>query len=159
MTLRQPLLTIAVTAAVAIALPVSIAGRARTSQPQPASAQAAKPQPAKPPTAKPQTARPRTSEPAAQDGAKAHAITLPRESVEYEKSDLPGYELTAQQCSICHSPEYVAYAPPTSPRAYWQATVDKMVKVFGAPLPPDQIPPIVDYLTRTYGAEAPKPKP
>jgi sulfite dehydrogenase len=86
--------------------------------------------------------------------AQVRSIVLPAETVTFRPSKLAGYELARQQCSSCHSAEYVLYQP-TSARPYWQATVDKMVKTFGAPIPADQIPPIVDYLVATYGPDAP----
>jgi hypothetical protein len=43
--------------------------------------------------------------------------------------------------------------PPTSARAYWEATVVKMKKAFGAPFAEEDIPSMVDYLVKTYGAE------
>jgi sulfite dehydrogenase len=85
--------------------------------------------------------------------AQVRTITLPAETAVYRPSKLPGYQLAQGQCSSCHSADYVLYQP-ASPRAYWQATVDKMVKAFGAPIPADQIPPIVDYLVATYGTDA-----
>src|SRR5438046_9752049 len=53
----------------------------------------------------------------------------------------------------CHSAQYVQSQPPSSPRGYWEATVKKMKKPFGAQFPDDDIPAIVDYLVKTYGAE------
>jgi len=86
---------------------------------------------------------------------KPREITLPPETEVYRTSDLPGYALVNAMCLTCHSMEYVKYQPTTSPRAYWQATVVKMQKVFGAPIPDPMIEPLVDYLTRTYGNERP----
>jgi sulfite dehydrogenase len=51
----------------------------------------------------------------------------------------------------------VSTQPPSSPRAYWDATVKKMKKPFGAPFPDDDVPAMVDYLSKTYGAERPEP--
>jgi cytochrome c5 len=85
--------------------------------------------------------------------ASALEITLPRESAAFKASDLPGYALVQRDCLICHSAQYVQYQPSSSPRAYWEATVKKMQKPFGAPFPDDDIPAIVDYLVKTYGAE------
>lgn len=82
-------------------------------------------------------------------------ITLPSETEIYQTSDLPGYTLINAMCLTCHSVEYAKYQPSSSPRAYWQATVVKMQKIFGAPLPDDLIAPIVDYLVKTYGNERP----
>ena len=80
---------------------------------------------------------------------------LPPERATYKKSELPGYQRVLGDCLTCHSAEYVLTQPPTSSRAYWDATVKKMKKPFGAPFPDDDIPAIVDYLTKTYGAEQP----
>ena len=80
-------------------------------------------------------------------------ITLPRETATLAPSALPGYALAQAMCGTCHSAEYSRTQPPASPRAYWQATVVKMQKVFAAPLPDTAIDPIVDYLAKTYGNE------
>jgi hypothetical protein len=42
---------------------------------------------------------------------------------------------------------------PASSRAYWDATVKKMKKPFGAQFADADIPAMVDYLAKTYGAE------
>lgn len=85
--------------------------------------------------------------------ASALDIKLPNETAAYRPSTLPGYNLTLQNCMICHSAQYVATQPPQSPRTYWEATVKKMKKPFGAQLKDEDIPQIVDYLVKTYGAE------
>ncbi len=71
----------------------------------------------------------------------------------YQPSTLPGYALALQNCMTCHSAQYVSTQPVTSSRTYWEATVKKMKKPFGAPLKDEDIPAIVDYLVKTYGAE------
>lgn len=81
-------------------------------------------------------------------------IKLPQETAMYKASSLPGYNLALQNCMTCHSAQYVGTQPSTSTRAYWDATVKKMKKPFGAPLKDEDIEPIVDYLVKTYGAEA-----
>ncbi|GAB7542684.1 SorB family sulfite dehydrogenase c-type cytochrome subunit [Cupriavidus sp. CuC1] len=85
--------------------------------------------------------------------AQALEITLPPETARYTPSDLPGYRLVQQNCMTCHSAQYVLTQPPSSPRSYWDATVRKMKKPFGAPFADEDIPAMVDYLTKTYGAE------
>ena len=85
--------------------------------------------------------------------ASALEITLPPETASFKPSDMPGYALVQRDCLICHSAQYVQYQPSTSPRAYWEATVKKMKKPFGAPFADEDIPAIVDYLVRTYGTE------
>ena len=80
-------------------------------------------------------------------------ITMPPETAAYRVSDLPGYQLVQRNCMTCHSAQYVATQPPGSPRAYWEATVKKMKKPFGAQFADEDVPAMVDYLVKTYGAE------
>ena len=80
-------------------------------------------------------------------------IKLPPETASYKPSDLPGYRLVQQNCLPCHAAQYVQVQPPSSPRGYWDATVKKMKKPFGAPFAEEDIPAMVDYLVKTYGAE------
>jgi hypothetical protein len=85
--------------------------------------------------------------------ATALEVRLPPETASFKPSDLPGYALVQRDCLICHSAHYVQYQPSSSPRAYWEATVKKMQKPFGAPFADEDIPAIVDYLVKTYGTE------
>jgi sulfite dehydrogenase len=85
--------------------------------------------------------------------AAQRTITLPAETTVYRQSDLPGYQLVQRNCLLCHSAQYVTTQPPTSPRTYWDATVRKMKKPFGAPFPDEDVAAMVDYLVKTYGAE------
>lgn len=80
-------------------------------------------------------------------------IKLPPETARFKESGLPGYKLVMENCLTCHSAHYIQTQPPTSPRTYWSATVKKMKKPFGAQFPDEDIPAMVDYLTKTYGAE------
>jgi sulfite dehydrogenase len=74
------------------------------------------------------------------------------ETATYQKSDLPGYALVQRNCLTCHSAEYVS-TQPRLPRTYWEATVKKMKTPFGAMFPDEDIPAMVDYLSKTYGSE------
>ncbi len=89
--------------------------------------------------------------------AAAADIKLPDETAAYKPSTLPGYQLVQAHCLMCHSAHYAQMQPPSSPRTYWEATVKKMKKPFGAQFPDDDIPAMVDYLAKVYGAEQPKP--
>ena len=80
-------------------------------------------------------------------------FTLPPETVVYKESNLPGYQLVQRHCIGCHSAHYVQMQPPTLTRTYWENTVKRMKKPFGAPFPDEDIPEMVDYLVKTYGAE------
>ena len=85
--------------------------------------------------------------------AAQRTITLPRETVVYKESSLPGYQLVQRHCIGCHSAHYAQTQPPTLGRQYWENTVKRMKKPFGASFPDEDIPAMVDYLVKTYGAE------
>lgn len=89
---------------------------------------------------------------AAASAACALDATLPRERATFRESGLPGYKLVLQNCMTCHSAHYVQMQPSSS-RAYWEATVQKMKKPFGAPFADEDIAAMVDYLVKTYGTE------
>lgn len=80
-------------------------------------------------------------------------ITLPAETDRLIESPLPGYALATTYCYTCHSTDYVRVQPPGMNRAVWRASVVKMQKTFGAPIPDEAIDPIAEYLARTYGTE------
>ena len=88
--------------------------------------------------------------------AGSKAIDLPPDSVQLKASSLPGYTKAQASCTACHSAEYMLYQPPTASRAYWDAMVKRMKTVFKAPVDDADMPAIVDYLVKTYGAEQPK---
>jgi len=64
----------------------------------------------------------------------------------------PGTGVTAAQtyCLTCHSAAYVSTQPVLT-KAQWTAEVTKMKAAYGAQIPDDQVGPIADYLTATYG--------
>jgi len=76
-------------------------------------------------------------------------IEFPSESTSLKPA--AGSDLATRQCATCHSADYVAIQPPGRPLAFWKAEVEKMKKVYGAPIPDDQVEPIAQYLTRAYG--------
>jgi sulfite dehydrogenase (cytochrome) subunit B len=63
----------------------------------------------------------------------------------------PGAESAQRYCLTCHSSAYVSTQPVLT-KAQWTAEVTKMKAVFGAPIPDEQVAPIVDYLTASYGS-------
>jgi mono/diheme cytochrome c family protein len=87
--------------------------------------------------------------------AAQRTYTLPPETVVYEESSLPGYQLVQRNCIGCHSAHYVQTQPPALARTYWENTVKRMKKPFGAQFPDEDIAAMVDYLVKTYGAERP----
>jgi cytochrome c5 len=62
----------------------------------------------------------------------------------------PGVGSVQAHCLTCHSSAYVSTQPVLS-KAQWTAEVTKMKNVYGAPIPEDAAPAIVDYLTAQYG--------
>lgn len=78
-------------------------------------------------------------------------FTLPPETATFKPA--PGYELPSALCVICHSADYVA-TQPRLPRSFWITEVQKMQKVYGAPILDNQIEPLVNYLVKNYGFEA-----
>lgn len=81
-------------------------------------------------------------------------IELPGDTVQLKPSTLPGYAKAQANCVACHSAEYMQYQPATAPRTYWDTMVKRMKLVFNAPIQDADIPVIVDYLAKTYGAES-----
>jgi len=72
---------------------------------------------------------------------------LPPETAELKPG--PGVE-TAAVCQACHSADYIATQPPGKGKAFWQAEVQKMIKVYKAPIGEDDAAVIANYLTATY---------
>ncbi len=54
-------------------------------------------------------------------------------------------------CTACHSAEMVLAQPPLT-KAVWQSEVTKMVKVYKASVSEEDIPAIVDYLSKVRGS-------
>ena len=80
-------------------------------------------------------------------------IALPNETATLKPG--PGAEAANGQCLTCHSAEYITTQPRDKPVAFWKAEVEKMRKVYGAPIPDDQIDVIAEYLVRSYGITTP----
>ncbi len=77
-----------------------------------------------------------------------HSITLPEVPVQLKEGK--GKETTQKYCSICHSPDYIPMQPPF-PQEKWAAIVNKMRKVYGAPVPDAAAQEIINYLGANYG--------
>jgi sulfite dehydrogenase (cytochrome) subunit B len=65
--------------------------------------------------------------------------------------DAPGRQLVENKCAGCHSLDYPRINAPFLDRKGWEAEVAKMINAYGAPIPQENVPGIVDYLTRSYG--------
>ena len=79
----------------------------------------------------------------------ALTIELPADTAQLAPG--PGSDLANRQCLTCHSADYVGIQPRGKPLAFWKGEVEKMKKVYGAPIPDEEIEPIAQYLTRAYG--------
>ena len=64
-----------------------------------------------------------------------------------------GLDLVAANCGACHSLDYIQMNSPFLNSAQWDASITKMIKVFGAPISEADARAIGDYLKANYGAE------
>jgi hypothetical protein len=79
-----------------------------------------------------------------------HSVTLPDAAPAIPEG--PNRAQFQAYCRLCHSTRL----PLTQPRLSqekWAAVVTKMVNTYGAPIPKDQEPAIVTYLTAVRGPE------
>ncbi|MDH4275819.1 MAG: cytochrome c [Gammaproteobacteria bacterium] len=67
--------------------------------------------------------------------------------------DGAGKDVVLAKCTICHSPDYISMNSVFQDKKGWEGTVNKMVKVMGAPVNEQEFSQIVDYLTKYYGKE------
>ena len=65
-------------------------------------------------------------------------------------ADGPGKDKVTQ-CIACYSVDYIRMNSVFMDKAGWTASVNKMIKVFGAPIPPGDVEPIAAYLAQHYG--------
>ena len=80
----------------------------------------------------------------------ASAPALAQES-QLRLRDGPGRPLVEANCVMCHSLDYIPMNSPFLERKGWEASVNKMIKVMGAPIAEADAQKIVDYLTGQYG--------
>ena len=71
----------------------------------------------------------------------------------YKLKQAPGVDKVRANCSICHSNDYIQLNSPFLDRKGWDAEVTKMIKAFGAPVKPEDVSEIVNYLVTNYGKE------
>lgn len=62
-----------------------------------------------------------------------------------------GREHVTRHCQTCHSLDYIEMNAGFLDRAGWEKSVNKMIDVMHAPIPKDEVPAIVEYLTESYG--------
>ncbi len=72
---------------------------------------------------------------------------LPNETASLKPG--PGVE-TATLCRACHSADYISTQPSRKGKTFWGGEVQKMIKVYKAPIDPADAAAITDYLAATY---------
>ncbi len=65
-------------------------------------------------------------------------------------SDAPGRQAVEANCIMCHSLDYIPMNSPFLDRKGWEVSVNKMIKVMGAPISDADAQTIVDYLAGQY---------
>ena len=82
--------------------------------------------------------------------AKPITYTLPDETASFKPG--PNLEVVQGNFGSCHSADYVITQPqgPAFKKAFWEAEVTKMIKIYAAPIDEADVPKIVDYLSQVY---------
>lgn len=62
-----------------------------------------------------------------------------------------GSDVVESYCSACHSLDYIQMNSPYPSAKLWDAEVNKMIKVFGAPIDDKDAATIKTYLAKNYG--------
>ncbi len=65
--------------------------------------------------------------------------------------DGDGRQVAEANCVMCHSLDYIQMNSPFLDRKGWEAAVNKMIKIMGAPISEADAKAIVDYLSAQYG--------
>jgi sulfite dehydrogenase (cytochrome) subunit B len=87
--------------------------------------------------------------------AAALAMAASAQESKIELKPGPGRDQVMGYCVMCHSLDYIQSNSPFMPRQTWDAEVTKMIKAYGAQVPPEDAAKIVDYLTANYGVATP----
>jgi hypothetical protein len=80
--------------------------------------------------------------------AEKRSYALPEETAMLRPG--PGLETAQNNCGACHSADYINTQPPKQGQGFWEAEVQKMIKVYGAPIEAADAKIIAEYLAKTY---------
>ncbi len=80
--------------------------------------------------------------------AKPLTYALPEESATLRPG--PDSETAQNNCTSCHSADYINTQPPRRGKEFWESEVKKMIKSYHAPISDADAKTIADYLARTY---------
>jgi mono/diheme cytochrome c family protein len=72
---------------------------------------------------------------------------LPEETAAFKPG--PGVESAQAHCTACHSADYVTIQPRNKGKAFLAAEVQKMIKIYRAPISEADAAAIADYLAAT----------
>ena len=78
------------------------------------------------------------------------SLTHADESI-LQLKDSPSRARVFANCIACHSVDYILMNAGFLDQKGWEAVVNKMIKVMGAPIPPEDVPEILKYLSENYG--------
>ena len=76
-------------------------------------------------------------------------VQFPPETADFKPG--PGLDLVEKNCKTCHSADYIKTQPSAKPFAFWKVEVEKMQKLYKAPIADADVEPIARYLTKEYG--------
>lgn len=79
-------------------------------------------------------------------------IALPASAAEVQLKKAPGVDKVEANCQACHTLAYIPMNSVFLNAAGWDAEVNKMIKVMGAPIDDGDAKAIKDYLTKNYGS-------
>lgn len=77
---------------------------------------------------------------------------LRRRKAAVQLKQAPGLDKVEANCAACHSLDYVLINSPFPNAKLWDAEINKMIKVFGAPIDEQDAQAIKDYLVKNYGS-------
>ena len=82
--------------------------------------------------------------------AKPVSYRLPEETANLKPA--ANVEIVQNNCTACHSSDYIETQPRAlkSKKDFWLAEVNKMIKLYGAPIDEGDVGKIVDYLAANY---------
>ncbi|QEN85594.1 cytochrome c [Labrys sp. KNU-23] len=73
---------------------------------------------------------------------------LPDEASTFKEG--PNLEVAQNNCTACHSADYIRTQPPKKGQVFWAAEVNKMIKTYKAPVADTDVKAIIEYLDATY---------
>ncbi len=79
------------------------------------------------------------------------SITLPDDPLDLPAG--PGRQAVVENCTACPSPSPMLQQPRISADK-WESIAQKMIAIYKAPVDPDAIPQIVEYMVTVQAAEA-----